>query len=335
MKKKGFTLIELLVVIAIIAMLLAILMPALNKVKKIAQRVVCGTNLKGLGNAMVVYANDFDGRYVCQGGGLAHTWSTWTAGLFSDAIATGTQEITVGASLYLLVRLADVSPKSFVCPSSDQTDFSGKNPNNKDIVDIWDFGRPDGNPASGWDAEGPAKCVSYAYHQPYMGNQSSGQAGKYRADDQRSAAFAMMADRNPYYDPKFSTANVEDLLTAPWSVEKLARIGGYWDNAWKPSANTTERQNIMCANAQPHEREGQNVLFADGHSSFEKTSDVGVKNDNIYTPYLTAPPTLHYHWRRGAQPGSGNPSRALNNMEQPMGMEDSFLVNDFEGSSVR
>ena len=59
MKKKGFTLIELLVVIAIIAMLLAILMPALNKVKKIAMRVVCGTNLKGLGTAQVVYASDW------------------------------------------------------------------------------------------------------------------------------------------------------------------------------------------------------------------------------------------------------------------------------------
>ncbi len=66
MKKKGFTLIELLVVIAIIAMLLAILMPALNKVKKIAQRVVCGTNLKGLGTAQVVYANDYDDAFVVQ-----------------------------------------------------------------------------------------------------------------------------------------------------------------------------------------------------------------------------------------------------------------------------
>ena len=66
MKKKGFTLIELLVVIAIIAMLLAILMPALNKVKKIAQRVVCGTNLKGLGTAQVVYANDYDDMYAQQ-----------------------------------------------------------------------------------------------------------------------------------------------------------------------------------------------------------------------------------------------------------------------------
>ncbi len=47
-KKKGFTLIELLVVIAIIAMLLAILMPALGKVKKLAMRLVCGTNAKGM-----------------------------------------------------------------------------------------------------------------------------------------------------------------------------------------------------------------------------------------------------------------------------------------------
>ncbi len=83
MKKRGFTLIELLVVIAIIAMLLAILMPALNKVKKIAQRVVCGTNLKGMGNAMTVYANDFDGQYVCQGTGAAHTWSDHTEGVFN------------------------------------------------------------------------------------------------------------------------------------------------------------------------------------------------------------------------------------------------------------
>src|SRR5210317_1016551 len=96
MRKKGFTLIELLVVIAIIAMLLAILMPALNKVKKIAQRVVCGTNLKGLGTAQTVYANDYDDEYVVQGGGQAHTWAANTAGFqnpnfnFGDPANSGT-----------------------------------------------------------------------------------------------------------------------------------------------------------------------------------------------------------------------------------------------------
>ena len=80
MKKKGFTLIELLVVIAIIAMLLAILMPALNKVKKIAQRVVCATNLKGLGTALIVYANDYEDDFVVQGDGFTHTWAYQTYG---------------------------------------------------------------------------------------------------------------------------------------------------------------------------------------------------------------------------------------------------------------
>ena len=45
-RHKGFTLIELLVVIAIIALLMSILMPALNRVKQSAKTVTCGTNLK-------------------------------------------------------------------------------------------------------------------------------------------------------------------------------------------------------------------------------------------------------------------------------------------------
>jgi prepilin-type N-terminal cleavage/methylation domain-containing protein/prepilin-type processing-associated H-X9-DG protein len=59
-EKKAFTLIELLVVIAIIALLLAILMPALGKVKAIAKQVVCSTNVRQNGQAFHLYASDND-----------------------------------------------------------------------------------------------------------------------------------------------------------------------------------------------------------------------------------------------------------------------------------
>ena len=60
----GFTLIELLVVIAIIAILMAILMPALNRVREQGKRIVCENNLKTLQLCWIMYADDNDGKIV-------------------------------------------------------------------------------------------------------------------------------------------------------------------------------------------------------------------------------------------------------------------------------
>jgi len=65
--KKAFTLIELLVVISIIALLLAILMPSLQRVKQQAQSVVCKTRLRQMATAMVMYCEDNDGKVMAVG----------------------------------------------------------------------------------------------------------------------------------------------------------------------------------------------------------------------------------------------------------------------------
>jgi len=68
----GFTLIELLVVVAIIALLMAILMPALNRVKKQAKSIACQANLREWGLIFKLYTDDHDG-YFNEGWGVGET----------------------------------------------------------------------------------------------------------------------------------------------------------------------------------------------------------------------------------------------------------------------
>lgn len=73
-ERAGFTLIELLVVVAIIAVLVAVLLPALNQARATAKTVTCMSNLKQIGTAMLMYADEHHG---------------WTPRIFEDALPTG------------------------------------------------------------------------------------------------------------------------------------------------------------------------------------------------------------------------------------------------------
>jgi len=73
-RKKGFTLIELLVVIAIIALLMAILMPALARVKEQARTVVCLANLKQWNLIFEFYMDENDGKFFSGFGDNTYWW---------------------------------------------------------------------------------------------------------------------------------------------------------------------------------------------------------------------------------------------------------------------
>ncbi len=74
-KNKAFTLIELLVVISIIAVLMAIMMPALGKARQAAKRTMCGSNLRNIWLATNLYAGDYKGKVsLKQNDGNAKKW---------------------------------------------------------------------------------------------------------------------------------------------------------------------------------------------------------------------------------------------------------------------
>ncbi len=75
-KAGGFTLIELLVVVSIIAVLLAIMMPAMRKIKEVARDTNCKSNLKNIGLALAMYLNDFDRKIPNTGSSNGFLWKT-------------------------------------------------------------------------------------------------------------------------------------------------------------------------------------------------------------------------------------------------------------------
>jgi prepilin-type N-terminal cleavage/methylation domain-containing protein/prepilin-type processing-associated H-X9-DG protein len=310
MRKKGFTLVELLVVIAIIALLMSILMPALSKVRQLANRVVCGTNLKGIGSAMMLYAGDMDNKYP-RAGGDESQWGTDTPSTEDGAdiqAAYGNEDpdVPITASFYLLVKYDYTSTEQFLCKSD--TGVKEFDATNKELY--WDFYAPT---ATDNEFDNPAECVSYSLQLPYRNDDNR----SYYLSPSKSPGLAVAADRNPF------------IKNQACSLSEGYRVIGSSDQdfEWDPD-NETTREKQMNGNSPVHQQEGQNVLFNDGHVSFENRSFCGVENDNIYTYWPNNDPT-----EKEQQEGVFDEHNGADSSASPMNQEDTLLVNDNYDSS--
>jgi prepilin-type N-terminal cleavage/methylation domain-containing protein len=293
-KKRGFTLVELLVVIAIIALLMGILMPALARVRQIAFRMVCGSNLSGIGKAMLIYANDYEdelpragGRNSVWGGNQSVLWNAPDRIRAYGVAANGTGgRASISSCFYLLVKYAEVTPKSFICKSDSGTsEFKLSNEplaGTLEFIDCWDFGSD------------PLKCCSYTYHMPF---------GLYALTTSSEPGMAVAGDRSPW-------------LASPAASAKV--ISGF-----NPISANIDQQKY--GNSISHQEDGQNVLFMDAHVYFEKRSYCAINDDNIYTCWMGPSPNTG-DIRLGVAPQVGT--------TEPMDRKDSFLVHDGAGTGT-
>lgn len=134
-RRLGFTLIELLVVIAIIAVLVGLLVPAVQKVREAANRMSCSNNLKQLGLALHGYMDTHNGlpangNYVWNGSGITTT-NAWSA--IARILPFIEQEnlfkgIDFQTSYSLQPGISSKRVATFMCPSETQDKGYGTDP---------------------------------------------------------------------------------------------------------------------------------------------------------------------------------------------------------------
>jgi prepilin-type N-terminal cleavage/methylation domain-containing protein/prepilin-type processing-associated H-X9-DG protein len=224
---KGFTLVELLVVIAIIAVLVAILLPALNRARGQAAKVVCQSGMRQLYIFASLYANDYKEMYPPYNGSNAATWLGYTPAPAAN-------------SLFLLDRYSRLkydSAGTSTSPGKLDYDQFGGTSNNVYFCEAY---------RSGIDRTVPV-AFGYAMNTFYTGiflPPTTVGPGVKRSRIPRSSDTIYMRDLNP------KTGFIDSTMAGPdiWPVNPVTKAHSWAENY-----------------PQLH-MDGQNILYFDGHT---------------------------------------------------------------------
>jgi len=242
-QRRAFTFIDLMVLICCLGLGILVGCYTGGRSRETANRVKCASNLRQIGQAMLLYANDNGGHYprliYIAGPNPRPTWGTGATGKnpFADVQAND-----VTGAMFLLLRTQDITAEVFTCPSSAAE---------KDV-----FGGGMNTPLDRANFTDVKKNLAYSIHNPYVKD------GLIPADDRTywtsamSADFAIAADLNP------------------------GTAGG--DDVTKPTIMSSAKD-MRFANSSNHDKDGQNILYGDGHVSWENNPFIGVNRENIYT----------------------------------------------------
>jgi prepilin-type processing-associated H-X9-DG protein len=179
--RSAFTIVHLLAVIGIIAFLIAMMLPALCRSTEQGNRVKCASNLRQIGLAIQMYANDNKGAFprTLFDGTDDPKPAVFTGAAAADPFApSGPSANDVSASLFLVLRTQDLTSEVFVCPSSSAERKSG-----------------DLRQASNWKS---VEEVSYSSINPYPGKACRDAAKEDSLNvNHLNSDFAIGSDLNP------------------------------------------------------------------------------------------------------------------------------------------